>query len=83
VVLEEVHQKTALPVVSCRGHLRWSIETIQFTLILTERRLQRLLQLLQGLPRSKSREFIKTWHKVLVGLHFNYRLDLSKNVANV
>jgi hypothetical protein len=45
--------------------LGWIIDTHQFTLELTKRRLQRLLELLHELPRSRKRISTKTWQKVL------------------
>jgi hypothetical protein len=45
--------------------LGWVLDTSQYTIELTERRLNRLLELLQDLPRSRKRISTKTWQKVL------------------
>ena len=45
--------------------LGWILDTTTYTLELTERRLHRLLQLLDELPRSRKRVPTTLWHKVL------------------
>ena len=45
--------------------LGWTVDSILGTIRLPERRLQRLQELLAGLPRTKKRIATKLWHKVL------------------
>lgn len=45
--------------------LGWILDTTKYTLELTDRRLHRLLQLLDGLPRSRKRVPTELWQQVL------------------
>ena len=45
--------------------LGWIIDTVQETIELTPRRLQRLKDILDDLPRSKKRIAVKEWHKIV------------------
>lgn len=45
--------------------LGWLIDSLAMTITLTERRFQRLQEILADLPRSRKRVAIRTWHKIL------------------
>jgi hypothetical protein len=46
-------------------YLGWLIDTVAMVIRLTPRRLARLHEILDSLPRSRKRVSIKTWHKVM------------------
>jgi hypothetical protein len=45
--------------------LGWELNTLNMTISLKPRRLQRLRQILQDLPRTRKRIAVKEWHKIM------------------